>query len=233
MRPDMHEVVIERPRWQSSRTYPRAYMRGRFGDVDPPKQEAMGHGYREKSLSDNLAPLRRYLRTNAGRPWSKVRSEMAAHLSVASAVHKHVFEHLDRYICETTYLRDGEVWGADWYGRPAPFGGALFFVHPRTGHLAEAPRAPRKLASRLRQPDPNVRIVRGHFLRRIEGEWYEVNLAPMPSPEQPVWDAFARAEVSSNSSHRDAHAVAQWRRRLYARSVRLLTKVERCQLLSR
>jgi hypothetical protein len=230
----MHEVVIERPRWGSSRGYPRAYMLNRCRDADaPPQREAMGRYYREKSLSDNLAPLRRYLRSNAGRPWSKVRSEMSAHLRVTSAVQKHIFDHVARYICERTFLRDGAVWGADAYGRPRLFGGADFYVHPRSGHLVAAPHVARKLKSRLRVPNPDVRTVRGHFLRRIDGEWYEVDLARMPAPAQPVWDAFAQAHVWSHSYHHDAHAVAQWKRCVFARSLRLLSKRERYQLLSR
>ena len=229
----MHEVVIERPRWGSSRSYPRAFMLNRFERVDPPKQEAMGRYYGSKSLSDNLAPLRRYLRSNTNRPWSKVRSEMAAHLRLTSAVQKHIFDHLSWYVCETTLLRDGVVWGADAYGRPMPFGGAPFYVHPRSGHLVAAPSRPRKLKSRLRLPNPDVRTVRGHFLRRIEGQWHEVHLAAMPADRLHVVDAFTRTGVTSFSSSTDAHAQAQWRRGLYAHSLRLLTKAERCELLSR
>ena len=47
-----------------------------------------------KLLNENLAPLRRYLERQVGRPWDKVYSEIAEGLRVASTVQRHVRDHL-------------------------------------------------------------------------------------------------------------------------------------------
>lgn len=120
MRPDMHELLVERPRWGHQARYPRAYVRNRFGD-DLPAREAMNRKrYGDKQLSEYFAPLVRFLRTNVGRPWSKVHSEMASVLAPSNAVQKHVLDHLADFLIRVTFERDGKIWGADRYGRPYP-----------------------------------------------------------------------------------------------------------------
>ena len=106
MRPDMYEVIIERPRHGHWRGYPRQWMRNRQRarepDVDLPVREPMG-AYRDKSLNENLAPLVRFLRSRVGKPWAKVRSEITARLSVGSAVQKHVMDHVKEYVTERVW----------------------------------------------------------------------------------------------------------------------------------
>ena len=58
----------------------------------------MGPRSRNKWLSENLAPLRRFLRRRLGRPWNDVHSEICAQIGVRSAVQKHVLDHLRHYV---------------------------------------------------------------------------------------------------------------------------------------
>src|SRR5258708_10574361 len=98
MRKDMAKVIVERPR------------RGGDGRVnrrpipweDAPKQESVGRSHvltgRDKSLSDNLAPLRRYLERQVGRPWNKVYSEICAKLRRDSPLQRHLLSHIEDFV---------------------------------------------------------------------------------------------------------------------------------------
>jgi hypothetical protein len=145
----MFEVIIERPRVKPSRggrkgrhreSTERAFERA-------PKVLGMGRAGRTKSLNENLAPLRRFLRSRVGTPWDAVRSEMGAVLALSSAVQKHVLDHARQYVEENPRMIDGRP------HRPAASRGVYwplgqwcreFYVCPETGLLCEAPVAHRR-----------------------------------------------------------------------------------------
>jgi hypothetical protein len=51
-----------------------------------------------KGFSDHLGPLERYLRSQVGRPWNKVYSEIAAHIRPSNALQQHILSHLFGYV---------------------------------------------------------------------------------------------------------------------------------------
>jgi hypothetical protein len=149
MREDMHEVLLERPRggWRGRRG--RKGRTPRDPDLWPRFESTSRNRGGTKWLSENLAPLRRFLGSRVGRPWSEVHSEIAARLRVDSAVQKHVLDHL-RHMVETHavlidgrpfYLdtRSGELTAIDWSRH--------FYVCPVTGVLSCPP--PRKQSWRF------------------------------------------------------------------------------------
>jgi len=201
MRSDMHKVIVERPRWGSSGRYPRVKLRARDGELESqPSREAMGRAYGWKSLSENLQPLVRYLRSNLGRPWSVIHADIAANLSMRSAVQKHVLDHLRDYVYVKVHERDGVLFGADRYGRQvqvAPRGTRVtFYVCPRTGLLREVSHVRRTAPA----PDADVRKLDAHReLRRIAGVWYRVDYARVPA-ESWVYDHVKKARVTVNQA---------------------------------
>lgn len=241
MRPDMHEVIIERPRHAHWASYPRARVQNRWRD-EGPSREGMGARYGDKHLNENLAPLVRFLRSRVGRPWSKVRSEIAEHLRVSSAVQKHVMDHVKDFVAERVWRdADGRMWGADRYGRPrgiVPTTRPEFFVHPKTGLLAMAPIVSRKTKRRGPRNDPTVRALSAkRHLRRVGGAWFDVELAELPLVEVPpfgyrrgvpVWDVVARRTVTAwQLTWNDPEPMAvEWRAGRYAKSMRQLSKKE-------
>ena len=85
MRPDMYKVIVERPR-RGKRTRPLAI---RFrNDLESPAHLSMRAVYDHRELNENLNPLRRYLRAQVGRPWSKVFSEICESERNAAATTK-------------------------------------------------------------------------------------------------------------------------------------------------
>jgi hypothetical protein len=153
MRSDMAKVIVERPRvrWpkRDGSWYPRGSLENVFrNDFElAPKREGMGRGYGEKWLNENLQPLVRFLRSNVGRPWDKVRSEIAAHVRCTSAVQKHVLDHLADFV-EEHPLFVGRVPHHRRRLEPLVSRGMRlrFWVCPRTGLLRLAPVVPRKRA---------------------------------------------------------------------------------------
>lgn len=101
MRDDMARVIVERPRTGGDR--------GRKGRAvslkDLPKSQGMKRRHvlsgDWKMLNENLAPLRRYLERQVGRPWNKVFPEIARHLRVDNTVQQHVRDHLKDFVAIT------------------------------------------------------------------------------------------------------------------------------------
>ena len=98
MRKDMAKVIVTR-----ARILEDTVRKGRcLPDEIQPKALGLRRHARErggfKILNENLAPLRRYLEAQVGRPWDKVYSEIAANLRVSSTVQQHVRDHLTDFV---------------------------------------------------------------------------------------------------------------------------------------
>jgi hypothetical protein len=186
MREDMARVIVERPRIIDSIT-----RKGRNRPLeDYPKQLGMRRSQRErggyKMLNENLSPLRRFLERQVGRPWDKVFSEIAKRLRADSTVQQHVRDHLRDFVAIRP-RRGIAVWyrwgGETLWHQP-------LYVDPRDGILKRTDRLPEERARRRReverqrrQPAPErVELAIDRELRRIDGIWYEVALAPLPEP---------------------------------------------------
>jgi hypothetical protein len=188
MRSDMFEVIIERPRVGAS--WPDR-TKGRKAElaINPelsPLREPMSIGRGSKYLNENLAPLRRFLERNVGRPWDAVRAEICAHLAVRSAVQKHVLDHVKEMVETNAVMIDGRPHHPiadgprrDRYRPIRAYRGWKFYVCPKTGLLRLPP-----LGSRRKKdppPNPDVRpLGEMREARRINGVWYDVTLAKVP-----------------------------------------------------
>ncbi len=132
MRRDMFKIIVERPRFFP----PGGSTRGRTPRSleEAPGKQGIRRRHKErtsKQLNDNLAPLRRYLLKQVGRPWNKVFSEICRDLRVDSAVQRHLRVHLDDYVA---------IQGRD--------GKRILYVDRRTGLLRRTKTIPAKHPSR-------------------------------------------------------------------------------------
>lgn len=97
MREDMSKLLVERPRRRGSkkrnRRHPLNAPLSRDGE-DVSKLSMKKSWISHKELNENLAPLDRYLRSQVGRLWDDVYSDICQHLNRNSAVQYHVFQHL-------------------------------------------------------------------------------------------------------------------------------------------
>jgi hypothetical protein len=143
MRSDMHKIIVERPRYGSA--MPNKKTGSRFssskiagavdaGDsYDSGPRRASSAMY-DKGLSDNLAPLRRYLMSQVGRPWRKIYSEIHQAIDTRSTIGLHVLQHLKMFVAVHTFIESGVVYQSDrrWRSMQPVTG---FYVHPTTGLL--------------------------------------------------------------------------------------------------
>lgn len=192
MRHDMSRLIVERPRRGGNRC-----RKGRQVALeDLPSKQGMRRRHVElgvdKDLNENLAPLRRYLERQVGRPWDKVYSEIAACLRVDSTVQQHVRDHLGDYVL----VKPRREVGWRFFGVTMPGGWIQrFYVDPadgilkRTDQMLEV-KARRAAARRRRlheEPIDRVPLSSDRELRRLGGIWFEVKLAPLPEPAYRVF----------------------------------------------
>ncbi len=180
MRDDMAKVIVERPRQKAS-----GRLRGRLGSDWESQPTKQGMKYRwadTKSLNENLAPLRRYLARQVGRPWAKVYSEISANLKATNAVQQHVRDHLGDYVAmKVSFNKAGEpMYVSSWWRSYA------FYVDPRDGILKRAKndtdkarkRAKERRRQRLALEQSRVNripLAPGSDLRQLSGIWFAVN----------------------------------------------------------
>jgi hypothetical protein len=187
MREDMAKVIVERPRcgsWMRAR-HRKGYHRRQqqIAPGDEPKRERIkeAYGASSKYLNEHLAPLRRFLRSNVGRPWDKVFSEICARINRNSAVQDHVRDHVFDFVETDVILIDGVLcFGSGYrYGRPLePYYRWLeFYVCPKTGLL-------RQMKQRKVKPEPSkaapkpIPMPDQHYCVWIEGGWHLAEVEP-------------------------------------------------------
>lgn len=185
MRDDMAKVIIDRPRY-GHRDRPRKkgyrkYVQQTGLEQLPQRETMLGrwHGKR-RYFNDHLAPLRRFLQSNIGRPWDKVYQEICAHVSLNSVVQKHLLTHVDQFVATRVSVSDDgrTIWKSDDYRRRALRPGELY-VCPRTGMLKRFPQ-PRETQT-LQQVDRGQ--AKQYCLR--DGQWWELRLqSPPANPDQ-------------------------------------------------
>jgi hypothetical protein len=223
MRQDMAKILVERPRTGGGAKYPRGVDRGPL-DHHPlrePIKSPLQH-YR-KHLNENLAPLRRFLRSRLGQPWDDVYGEICERINRDSAVQLHIWQHLmwevARDPVQIERLRTRNYFG--WR--------ALFYVDPTSRRLCEMQHQ-----SRHRQkPEPFLVECGGRSFKQISGIWYEVELAPLEATAGHVWDAVVSRMALGQPQLMEAGELKRiYGRRVYAIRKRQLNTKEIQRLLA-
>ncbi len=190
MRSDMSKVVIERPRrrsWDSSPSV-KTGLRIRHYDEndeyeDLPKHENYSMGWQGgkfsgKQFSDLIGPLRRYLRSNVGRPWDKVYSEMREHLDFRKTTGRHIFEHVQEEVKLHCYIgEDGKIYERTRWKHVSLAEG--LYVHPRTRLLCWKERESwhkKQRAQIAAQSVTCIPITGNQYHIQLKGIWYVATL---------------------------------------------------------
>lgn len=236
MRKDMPKVIVERPR----RGNPKRARPGRAVPLEGEDGEPLRarksppRTQRTKYLNENLAPLKRYLAAQVGRPWAKIYSEISENLKPSNTVQQHVRDHVEDIVAVKCRMRGGQVYAAG----DRRFGGEFpltndfrkLYVHPRTGLLRKNDKAvswkeSRRLlaAAEVAEREARMRViaplVQLHLLD--DGCWWEVLLARRGGDERDV-DVVIRAKLTTREP-----ADLYGRRGVYATDKRILSKAEK------
>jgi hypothetical protein len=128
---------------------------------------------RQPTFSENLAPLRRYLAAQVGRPWDAVYSEIRANVDVGNAVQYHILQHLYQYIAvQTRREADGRISCQGFWGGFRLITEGELYVCPHSGLIRRVRRRNTQRVKRAAQ-DRIPASGPDHEYRLIAGQWYE------------------------------------------------------------
>ena len=218
----LSEIVIERPRWGMRISSTR--MTGYQKELDRITKEATEDGllspYRikvrrkSKWLSDNLGPLKRFLRSNLNQPWSDVYSRLCKELDPRTMAGQHIIDHLWDFVALHVEMRDGIPYVKPngcfcngYYPLTASYR-KRFYVHPDNGLLCGVPRV-----CQVQTPEPpkavdRIKISAYVDYRLIDNLWYRITFAALTSDF--AWDVLLREQIDRQK------ALLTYRRSVYA-----------------
>jgi len=194
----LDKIIIERPRYGSRDKAKK--VQGYRKRLDKITQEAQEDGFlqpylfkprKTRHLSDNLAPLYRWLRSKVGQPWDDVYSQLCQQLDTKSTIGQHVLEHLWQTVERHVEIRNNQIYAKHKPNYPLTSGQThpKFYVHPETGIFCIAPR---KQKSETQPQDDVVIVNRYQQYRRIDNIWYFVSFRDVKySPKNTERDLLA------------------------------------------
>ncbi|MGC3959666.1 MAG: hypothetical protein QM813_17525 [Verrucomicrobiota bacterium] len=231
MRPDMHKVVVERPRWNPGPS--KKGRRANLPDELLPKFEGIKRPHRHrKGLTDLLGPLKRWLQAQVGRAWNDVYSEACAVIKPDSIIRAHVKTHLLQFVERHTFMHEERVCVLEmgYRGRgivpveERRYGWNLFFVHPETGLLQVIPQMSKRVlrASEQKLPVAARWIGKNLAVQQIRGLWFACRFERPDGIKVPVYDhalerTLRREEITQ---HRHAYLWCVHKRQLSHRELR-------------
>jgi hypothetical protein len=207
MRSDMQKVMCEAPRWGACAKNHKFGTRLKFiPDHDYEDQPMKSRGFESRNgygkiSRTNEQPLSRFVRSNLGRPWDEVYSELCAKIDKRGATGYRVMHYLRAMVTTGCYFgADGAIYGT-WHTQRVQG----FYVHPCTGLLCEAPReSQRERKRRVMEAEEVTWLYAGGKIgyRKHQGLWYRVTLqrirvnASRRKGEPVIRDIFLKTNVS-------------------------------------
>ncbi len=232
MRSDMAKVIVERPRYGSSLpAQKKGYLKALQSTPmeESPRHEPMLGRWRGmgRYLNEHLGPMRRFLRSQVGRPWNKIHQELCEHISLDNAVQKHVLAHIGDFVQQKVECRDGRLMSFGHYGRARPLYAGEMYVCPATGLLKICkPSKRRSQPRRLFHSNGG----RGAVCLRRDGVWYSVRLQSLPLDGSSRWDSWLNQSVSLSDR---SPCLREYQEQSFAMSVTAVSPSEVRQLLRR
>ncbi|MBW4614292.1 MAG: hypothetical protein KME21_13670 [Desmonostoc vinosum HA7617-LM4] len=224
----LNEIVIERPR--GGRRLSLKSVTGNKKALEKITYEASTDGLlcpyllkprrKTKYFSDHLGPLYRWLRSQVGKPWNNVYSELSYRLNATTLSGQHILSHVWDFVELNVVLIDGIPYRKDnhkhrlgefnWRWRKQ------LYVHPEQMILCQIekiPNQPEIKRNNLVILDPYHQY---HLLNDI---WYLITLADFPAT-QLAFDVLLKAVINYETARQ------QYGRKIYAISKRQCNKKE-------
>jgi len=203
----LSEIVIERPRGGMRKNSSR--LKGVRKMLDRLTSEAKDDGLlspylikvrqKTKYFSDNLNPLRRFLRSKVGTDWDRVYGELSQDLDISTLSGQHILSHLWQYVERHVEMIDGKPYRKPYNGFFRNFGIYYnqFYVHPETGILCEALRSPKVIPPESKD---KIKLDSTHYYYKLEDIWYLITFAQIPAISEVrdvVLKAYIQTEINS------------------------------------
>jgi hypothetical protein len=222
MREDMAKVIVERPRIGSRlRSRKKGYRKHvqQTGVEELPRREPMLGRWRgrERWLNEHLGPMRRFLRSNVGRPWNKVHQDLCEHVSFDNAVQMHVLTHVFDYVERLVRVDGNRIIPTAGFRHDRPLPAGHMYVCPNTG-LLRVVRKPKQ------RSQPKRHIIDATLQYRFrDNVWWEVRVDKLPSDPGELWDVWLERDVARLT---ETDCIAEYGGKLFACSKRPLTPRE-------
>jgi hypothetical protein len=222
MREDMDKVIVERPRVGSRLASRKKGYRKHIQQTDTddlPRRGPMLGCWRgrQKWLNEHLDPMRRFLRSQVGRPWNKVHHDLCEHISFDNAVQKHVLTHVFDFVQPHVNIVNGKVIVRGGWRRGRELQPGDMYVCPQSGLLKVV--RPNRNTSQPRRIQLKP-LVQFHYR---DGQWWEVRLRKPPDDPGELWDVWLERPVARITESELGRAFGG---KLIAVSKRLLTRSE-------
>lgn len=221
----MGKVILERRRVGGLPKKGEKRALSRMSLDDLPTREKMSAGWRERKESrDRRTPLLRYLRSQVGRPWNDIYSEICRNVRRdCYARHRILDLTLTLDVQVNVVMVDGVPHESD--GRKVYYGD--FWVHPETGQLM-APQGRPRYRFRPRHKFAQVPVSAMRKYVNIDGLWFIVSFASLPADvNEPVFDVVFKEELTEDKhGRRRWRCRAEWGSEIYAVSKRQIGKRE-------
>jgi hypothetical protein len=142
-------------------------------------------------------------------------------------VQKHVLDHLRDYVVKDARIEGTTVKYIRYKEETLQSYGMhfRFYVHPDTRVLCLAPTAPRKRRMKNEFDPDRLVLSRDRELRRIDGVWYEIEVAQIPcgkGTDTACFDVLERCAPAGPPFGANAWKNVLWRTNRYARRKRQL-----------
>jgi hypothetical protein len=226
------EIVIERPR-HGMRISPKK-LTGYRKELEKITRESTEDGllrpyliknrHRTKHFSDNLSPLRRWLRSKVGQPWDIVYSEICQKIETRTLCGQHLLVHLEEMVEDRVRLIEGMPHSLKKGLHPIVYRGrGEFYVHPETRMLCRVPQASKTL---IRRGDI-VEIDATHQYRCKEGIWFYLIFSTISLyPKIKVWDVWLNQTITYDiaQSHYDRNVYVFHKRHCTKKEIKTIMK---------
>lgn len=179
------QIVIERPR--SGRRISQKKVTGYKKALYKITQDAIEDGlfgsyliknrWRTKYFSDNLSPLRRWLRSQVGKPWDSAYSELCQKIETKTLAGQHLLSHLWQMVEREVIFVDGLPYSHHRHRiNPLGYWREELYVHPETGILCLA----KKLPTVVPKKRDDRAFINSYEYWKINDIWYLVTYLDAP-----------------------------------------------------
>ena len=181
MRNDMGKLMVQTLRHGAGETYHYHREKSAIDEEEVGKRVSMRSPYKEgrKEFGENFTPIIRFLKSNTGRPWNKVNSEIVRDLRGSGVVMNHARGHIKLFVELHAFLVNKKPHTlAMFSNEPRPLRPGELWVDPK-GILRMVPETSRK----RKQPDVFQAVVSlsdKEVAVFWDGIWYKSTTAVTP-----------------------------------------------------